>query len=190
MASTSTGPTGSPKITFSEPFDDRRSTSSDASDGEGHYQDWTRTTAEKDSWANRERRRSSIFSKVDNYPAATYNSSIPHSTTNVMPSSPTLAKAPSPTSDRRGSILSLWTHGKDENGRGVLHSGDGNVEAWDGEVVVVEEEELKRTVSAESAGKKRRNSKVQPQERRGSILSMWSQAKDKDGNWVIDTDHV
>src|SRR6187402_916974 len=44
-----------------------RSTGSRAIEDE-HYQDWSTVTAEKDSWANRERRRSSLFHKIDSYP--------------------------------------------------------------------------------------------------------------------------
>lgn len=77
-------------------------------------EDWTRTTAEKDSWAHQERRRSSMWQKIDNYPAL-YS-----------------PESSSPSRSRRGSILGLFTHGKDKDGNDVLHSGDGDPEDWNG----------------------------------------------------------
>lgn len=74
-------------------------------------EDWTRTTAEKDSWAYRERRRSSMWQKIDSYPSLYSSES-------------------SPSRSRRGSILSIFTHGKDKDGNDVLNSGDGDLEGW------------------------------------------------------------
>lgn len=68
-------------------------------------EDWTRTTAEKDSWAHRERRRSSVWQKLD-------SSSKP--------------AEPLKSSPRQGSILSLFVPGKDKDGRDVLHPGNGD----------------------------------------------------------------
>src|ERR1700709_1445654 len=104
-------------------------------------------TAEKDTWPNRELLRSSVWKKIDCYPAG--------------------ALAPASAHERHGSILSLWSHGKDKNGRDVLHSGDGNVEDWGGE-------DLKRTTSGKSSGSR-------GQDRRGSFLSIWGKGKDKNG---------
>lgn len=121
-------------------------------------EDWTRTTAEKDSWAHRERRRSSMWQKIDSYP-----------------SSKPLESSPPRSRSRRGSILSLFKHGKDQDGRDVLHS-DGPEEyiARNGAAAVVE---VERPPSADD--------KAIPSHRRGSILSMWTWGKDKSGRDVI-----
>lgn len=81
----------------------------------------------------------------------------------------------SPPSERHGSILSLWTHGKDKDGKDALHSGEpahkwGNGdEVFDGEEVIVE----------------RRGSKSKVMDRRGSILSVFEKGKDEKGRDVI-----
>jgi len=78
--------------------------------------------------------------------------------------------------DRRGSILSLWRFGKDRQGRDVLHSGDGNVEAWgEGRMEGGVENKVgeEKTVSEEK------------KERRGSILGLWRFGKDKNGRDVL-----
>jgi len=72
-----------------------------------HKQDWTTTTDEKDSWANRERRRSSVWAKMELVPAST---------------SPKSSSAP-----RRGSILSMWQGGKDKNGKDILAHDDHDI---------------------------------------------------------------
>lgn len=115
-------------------------------------EDWTRTTAEKDSWAHRERRRSSMWQKIDCYP-----SSKPAQSSNSGP--------------RHGSILSLFTHGKDKDGRDVLHSGNGDPEERSAE----NDAHLEPHVPSEAPDRTRR----------GSILSMWTPGKDKEGRDVI-----
>lgn len=124
-------------------------------------EDWSRTTAEKDSWAHRERRRSSMWQKIDSYPAI----------------KPLEGPSRSPVRERRGSILSLFQHGKDKKGRDVLHSGEGNPEEWDREPVAAA---IERTPSVENG-----KDMGMPRERRGSILSMWTWGKDKSGRDVI-----
>jgi len=161
MEQTATTPSvSSPKIQFREPYgvDGRRLSVADATNevfiDDDPSEDWTRTTAEKDSWAHRERRRSSIWQKIDSYP-----SSKP-----AEPSSP---------DRRRGSILSLFKHGKDKKGRDVLHSGD--TDEWSTEVAE------QRKVQEEEEEEAKQDRGV----RRGSILSMWTWGKDKEGRDVI-----
>jgi hypothetical protein len=104
-------------------------------------EDWTRTTAEKDSWAHRERRRSSVWQKLDCYPS----------------SKPAQSSQSGP---RYGSILSLFTHGKDKDGRDVLHSGNGDSE--------------ERSAENDAHLEPHMSSKAPDWTRRGSILSMWT----------------
>ena len=125
-------------------------------------EDWTRTTAEKDSWAHRERRRSSVWHKIDSYP----------STKPPESSSPTRSR-----SERRGSILSLFKHGKDKNGRDVLHSGD--ADDWSRENAAA------AAAAAAAQVETPQPDKEMPRDRRGSILSMWTWGKDKAGRDVI-----
>jgi uncharacterized membrane protein len=120
-------------------------------------EDWTRTTAEKDSWAHRERRRSSVWQKIDSYPS-------------LRP----VEVSPSQSRERHGSVLSLFHHGKDKNGRDVLHSGDGDPEEWSAGSGA-ERAEIERPPSNKPA----------PRERHGSILSIWTWGKDKFGRDVI-----
>lgn len=126
-------------------------------------EDWTRTTAEKDSWAHRERRRSSMWHKIESYPST----------------KPAEISDPSRPRDRRGSILSLFKHGKDKDGRDVLHSGD--ADDWHSN---------KAATATASSGEIERPSKDEiPRDRRGSILSMWTWGKDKSGRDVIHSGH-
>jgi hypothetical protein len=69
--------------------------------------------------------------------------------------------------ERHGSILCIWTQGKDKDGKNVIFSG----EEHDGVIEVP----VEKVVSLPNKG----------QERRGSVLSMWTQGKDKDRRPVI-----
>lgn len=92
---------------------------------------------------------------------------------NKHDSYPATAKAitsSSPPADRQGSILSLWTHGKDKEGKDALHSGD-PVHEWGGE-------DLDRTISKGSTSSR-------GMDRRGSILSVFEKGKDDNGRDVI-----
>jgi hypothetical protein len=122
-----------------------------------HKQDWTIITDEKDTWANRERRRSSVWAKLE------------------VPKSPT---SPTNVKNRRGSILSVWSAGKDKHGKDVLiHDGS------ESDSEKEEEVPLEKTMSATSDGSQ---GKQNPRtDRRGSILSLWSQGKDASGRNVI-----
>jgi len=136
----------------------RQSTnSSNSSPFDDHDQDWTITTAEKDTWANRERRRSSVWNKIDAYPS-------------VKPKDRTTSSG-SEGRERHGSILSLFQHGKNKEGKSVLHSGE-STDDWGGD-------DLKRTISAKST------SSYKGQERRGSVLSMWGKGKDDRGRDIL-----
>lgn len=126
-------------------------------------EDWTRTTAEKDSWAHRERRRSSVWHKIDSYPST---------------KPPELSPSRSRSGNRRGSILSLFKHGKDKDGRDVLNSGD--AEDWNRESAAAA---AAATAAAEAESPQL--DKTMPRDRRGSILSMWTWGKDKAGRDVI-----
>lgn len=114
-----------------------------------HKQDWNIKTDPKDSWANRERRRSSVWAKFE------------------MSTSPKMAP-----SERRGSILSMWTGGKDKDGKDILSHNDEESSSS-------EEEPLKEEVPAAQ--------EEQPvvHERRGSILSLWTGGKDENGRPII-----
>lgn len=76
--------------------------------------------------------------------------------------------------ERRGSILSLWTHGKDHDGHAVLHSDDHGV--W-----VEEVKEAKRLKDMEEEASETKEEAIQ----KGSILSMWKKGKDENGKDVI-----
>jgi hypothetical protein len=69
--------------------------------------------------------------------------------------------------ERHGSILSIWTQGKDKDGRNVILSG----EEHDGIVEILAEKVVSPT--------------NKDQERRGSILNLWTRGKDKDRRPVI-----
>lgn len=76
-----------------------------------HKQDWTVTTDEKDSWAVRERRRSSIWSKIEMVPSTSPKSGA-----------------------RRGSILSMWQGGKDKDGKDIVIHDDHDSDEEEGSV--------------------------------------------------------
>jgi hypothetical protein len=80
-----------------------------------HKQDWTVTTKPEETRANKEIRRASIWSKIDEN-----NPHVPRET---------------PT-ERRGSILSVWRAGKDKHGRPILaHDGETHESSSDEEKV-------------------------------------------------------
>jgi len=126
-------------------------------DDKEHAQDWTSVTAPKDTWAARERRRSSVWSRIDE--------NNPH--TSKVPDSKTAAP-------RRGSILSVWAPGKDSKGRSILKHDDSDE---DEEVIMVEEVPV--------VEKQGRRSTSGGQERRGSILSLWSKGVDEKGRAIV-----
>jgi hypothetical protein len=117
-----------------------------------HKQDWNVITDPKDSWAVKERRRSSIFATAPVVKIAT---------------------SPTSSSGRQGSILSIWSSGKDKDGKSILHHDDHDVE---GEQELTVEEVLK---AAEEHEPEERT------DRRGSILSLWSKGTDENGRAVI-----
>ncbi|CAL3971120.1 unnamed protein product [Diplocarpon coronariae] len=90
-------------------------------------------------------------------------------------------------SRRRGSVLSVWRGGKDSRGRDVLvhdgSSGDDEVGSPDADEEAVRSEDGK----AEAVGEPgRRGSKSsRGRDRRGSILSLWSNGKDAKGRDVV-----
>ena len=114
-----------------------------------HKQDWSVTTDPKDSWAAKERRRSSIFATA-----------------------PVVKIATSPTSNsgRKGSILSIWSSGKDKDGKPILHHDDHEAEGAEEQ----KQEELLKEQEPEERT-----------DRRGSILSLWSKGTDENGRAVI-----
>ncbi|TVY31855.1 hypothetical protein LOCC1_G008851 [Lachnellula occidentalis] len=134
--------------------------SNEVDPGEDEKHDWTQTTDEKDSWANRERRRSSVWNGMD---------------------APGVHKkradsgASSGAGDRRGSILSLWTSGKDKDGKHIMHHDDHDV-------AVVEDEQV--PVKGPTSPAISPDAPVRDQ-RRGSILSMWKPGKDEKGRSII-----
>jgi len=141
-------------------------TASDESE-EPYEQDWTTTTADKDTWAARETRRRSLFHKIEAYPKASHHAST------SPPTSPDLLSI-SPRTERRGSILSLWSTGKDKDGNAVLHSDDHG--DWMEEV---------RAAKREKEARKKAERAARAEANRGSILSLWKRGKDEHGNDVI-----
>lgn len=83
--------------------------------------------------------------------------------------------SPSRSRSRRGSILSLFTHGKDKDGRDVLFSGDGDPEDWH--------------VASKSERDAPKMANLQPQEpylvSQEGILTPWIRGKDNQGRNVI-----
>ncbi|KAG4441862.1 hypothetical protein IFR05_002663 [Cadophora sp. M221] len=184
-------------------------------DDPAHRQDWSKTTAPEESWAIRERRRQSMWSKAE---------------------MPILPKKTGP--GRHGSVLSVWVSGKDKDGNDILmhDSGDeaeleealANGDLEGKKVIVVKEdpsEEVKK-LRQELAEMKAKLARLEPEEvkddgefllvqppdvtgeeqkrrksrgsrgsrgstgpvgaeRRGSILSLWAQGTDKMGRPVI-----
>jgi len=122
-----------------------------------HKQDWTITTDEKDSWAEREKRKSSVWGKLELVPSAT------------SPKKKNFMTAGGQA--RRGSILSMWEGGKDKDGRDILAHDDHS------------DDEEEESVSASSPGSE--ELPVAEKERRGSILSVWRKGKDEHGNHAI-----
>jgi len=99
---------------------------------EEHAQDWSVKVPDEETWAVKERRRSSVWNKVNNYPSA-------------KPKTPTGSFS---SKEKAGSILSLWVHGKDKHGNDVLHSGD-NTEHWDGDAEEIERLEREKQAERE-----------------------------------------
>lgn len=119
------------------------------------------TTDEKDSWGNRERRRNSAWNGLDVAGVAKKRSD--SNTTSD--------------SGRRGSILSLWTSGKDKDGKHIVHHDDHD------DVVIVEDGQV---VDKEMTSPTVESPKYDPTaNRRGSILSMWKTGTDEKGRPVI-----
>lgn len=113
-----------------------------------HYeQDWNTTTHERDSWATRERRRSTPFANLSNTAFIGTNHEVKHgrSGSSTRPrkgsvlsiwSDPNGDDEPddilvrvssrksegSPREGRRGSVLSLFSRRKNEDGKDIIHS--------------------------------------------------------------------
>ncbi|KAK0105451.1 hypothetical protein ONS96_004838 [Cadophora gregata f. sp. sojae] len=127
-------------------------------DDPAHRQDWSKTTAPEESWAIRERRRQSMWSKAE------------------MPISPKKQAG------RHGSVLSVWVSGKDKDGNDILVHDSGeeaqedlekieNGEDVDGihgkKVIVVEEEDPSEEVKKlrqELAEMKAKLARLEPEE--------------------------
>jgi len=137
----------------------------------GHKQNWTKTTADKDTWAHQERRRMSGWSNTD---VANYKHM----------------------EGRRGSVLSMWAPGKDKDGNDVLFHNDDHDKSSSAIDDNRSESGSGRSVNGNGNGlqpgspksNSRRASSNQGQERRGSILSLWKGGKDKHGNDVMGGD--
>jgi len=228
MAATTMAPTAD-RISFAEPARPRQfSTAISSGSGsvlseEDPYEDWTKTTSEKDSWATRERRRSNKFAKIDSDMAlqqyersrsgrrassalGIFSEGVDSNGNPIIKSddhhedfelpvevdkevnkkflSPSISIAfsrpderrlsmSSENSDkRRGSILSLWKTGKDKAGNDQVHSGH-------------EGEDWVDAVSNTSGSVPASPRLDDRGDRRGSILSIWKQGKDRDGHTVI-----
>ncbi|KAH6674764.1 hypothetical protein B0J14DRAFT_588087 [Halenospora varia] len=148
----------------------RSSVASGHSTAEDHAQDWTMTTDEKDTWATRERRRSSVWAKID-------------------PNAPKPAHMMDP-EGRRGSVLSMWKAGKDKNGKDILFHDDQEHE----DEYALDDAPSPISEKHDVPGKRKmsRNSRLSSgstgsrgRERRGSILAMWSSGTDENGRTVM-----
>jgi hypothetical protein len=135
---------------------------------EDHAQDWSKETKDEESWANRERRRSSVWSKTDhNTPFANTDNA-----------------------GRRGSILSLWSAGKDKDGKHILKHDDHEVKNDDESAISdgLASPNGSRSGSLSIPGSRRGTndrSNSKGADRRPSILGMWSTGKDEEGNVVM-----
>ncbi|TVY42014.1 hypothetical protein LSUB1_G004079 [Lachnellula subtilissima] len=139
-------------------YDTAKSTTSRGSneaDPEDEKHDWSQITNDKDTWASRERRRSSVWNGLD--------------APGVSKKRTESSTSSSGGNDRRGSILSLWSSGKDKDGKDILHHDD----------VVVVEDDLAHVPETEKIQAGRRDT------RRGSILSMWKPGKDDKGRAIM-----
>ncbi|CAG8952993.1 hypothetical protein HYFRA_00003183 [Hymenoscyphus fraxineus] len=125
---------------------------------EEHPQDWSVETKEGDTWAARELRRQSIWAKID------HNSPL----------------AEQPKEGRNGSILSLWQPGKDENGADILYHDDENA-IDDGPLSPISRGSFNGGLSIPGSRRGTGNT----QDRRPSILCLWSPGKDADGKPII-----
>lgn len=223
MAAATMAPTAD-RISFAEPTRPRRFSNAITADDdeleEDTYEDWTKTTHEKDSWANRERRRSNKFAKIDSdmvrqqhersrsgrrasSALGIFSQGVDSNGNPIILSdenheefelpldidrkllSPSISIAFSRPDDRRlsmssqnsdkrrGSILSLWKTGKDKDGRDHIHSGHEG-EDWGDAVSTTSATPPASPRLLEERG-----------DRRGSILSIWRQGKDRDGKTVI-----
>ena len=86
---------------------------------------------------------------------------------------------------RRGSILSLWKTGRDREGNETVHAGGhdhGDVEEGEGEGA--DWADAVSNTSGSAPGSPRLAVDTRG-DRRGSILSIWKQGKDRDGHTVI-----
>ncbi|PQE10782.1 hypothetical protein CJF30_00008922 [Rutstroemia sp. NJR-2017a BBW] len=140
------------EVMFKDPFSSQLKKTSTNGSSKGlespfddYEQDWTTVTHERDSWATRERRRSTPFANMSNTAFIASHHEAKHGRSNSGSTArkgsilsvwtspdgdeeenPTLVRVSSRKSqtgrDRRGSILSLWSNGKDENGRDIVIS--------------------------------------------------------------------
>lgn len=124
---------------------------------EEHPQDWTVETKEGDTWAARELRRKSIWAKTD------------HNTP--------LADAPK--EGRHGSILSLWSPGKDSDGNSILKHNDDESAIDDHPSPGLGSDKGGLSIPGSRRGTDH------TQERRPSILGLWKSGKDKNGNAIM-----
>ncbi|KAJ8068019.1 hypothetical protein OCU04_003597 [Sclerotinia nivalis] len=151
-------PVGEQNVLFSDPFDSqsmgsplKKSTTNTSAHLESPFddyeQDWKTVTHERDSWATRERRRSTPFANLSNAAFMGSHHEAKHgrsgSSTQTRKGSilsvwsdPNGDEEPddllvrvssrksedTPRDGRRGSVLSLFSRKKDENGRDIIHS--------------------------------------------------------------------
>lgn len=80
--------------------------------------------------------------------------------------------------ERRGSVLSIWKAGKDKNGRSILSQDGGSKADFNEEVI--ERDASPEALSPKLSPRERRLS-----DRRGSILSIWSNGKDEKGRDIM-----
>jgi len=168
------------RISFAEPVRPRRpSTAISSGSGiseEDPYEDWTKTTHEKDSWANRERRRSNKFSKIDSDMAMQQYER-------------------SRSGRRASSALGIFSEGIDKNGNPIIKSDDHH-EDFDLPVEVTKEKDNRRLLSPSISiafnrpdDRRLSMSSQNSDKRRGSILSLWKTGKDKEGKEMVHSGH-
>lgn len=146
----------------------------DEMDEENTFEDWTKTTHEKDTWAARERRRTSKFAKIDSDVALQQ-----------------YERERSRSGRRASSAIGLFTQGVDSHGNAIILSDDKYEEF---ELPIEHDKDGKKLLSPNVTtvfGEERRMSLTSQNsdKRRGSILSLWRPGKDKDGKDHLHSGH-
>lgn len=155
----------------------KASNSGESFESEDYHEDWSKTTHEKDSWANRERRRSNKFSKIDRDIAIQDYE----------------RKVRSREGRRGSSVLGIFRPGVDKDGNPLILSDDHHDE--DVEIKLDEDGKvlpLSPSITIAFAKPDERRLSLLSEnsdKRRGSVLSLWKAGKDSRGKDQIHSGH-